>query len=100
MTVLALTGLVLSDGNALFSLLFLVWFIFALMDGRKAVSYTHLDVYKRQPQDVISYSVLRCVFRVGADNGWLRHGRNVRMLPVISLLKMCIRDRAHTEICT
>ena len=35
---------------------------------------------------VISYSVLRCVFRVGADNGWLRHGRNVRMLPVISLL--------------
>ena len=28
-------GVVLSYGNALFSLLFLVWFIFALMDGRK-----------------------------------------------------------------
>lgn len=35
MTILAFTGLVLSYGNALFSLLFLVWFIFALMDGRK-----------------------------------------------------------------
>ena len=33
MTILAFTGLVLSYGNALFSLLFLVWFIFALMDG-------------------------------------------------------------------
>ena len=32
MTILAFTGLVLSYGNALFSLLFLVWFIFALMD--------------------------------------------------------------------
>ena len=29
MTILAFTGLVLSYGNALFSLLFLVWFIFA-----------------------------------------------------------------------
>ena len=44
MTILAFTGLVLSYGNALFSLLFLVWFIFALMDGRKAVSYTHLTL--------------------------------------------------------
>ncbi len=35
MTILAFTGLVLSYGNALFSLLFLVWFILALMDGRK-----------------------------------------------------------------
>ena len=35
MTILAFKGLVLSYGNAVFSLLFLVWFIFALMDGRK-----------------------------------------------------------------
>ena len=35
MTILAFTGLVFSYGNALLSWLFLVWFILALMDGRK-----------------------------------------------------------------
>ena len=40
MTILAFTGLVLSYGNALFSLLFLVWFIFALMDV--PCKFTHL----------------------------------------------------------
>ena len=51
-----------------------------------AIAGIGADALVTSPQDVISYSVLRCVFRVGADNGWLRHGRNVRMLPVISLL--------------
>ena len=35
MIILAFTGLVFSYGNALHSKLFLVWFILALMDGRK-----------------------------------------------------------------
>ena len=43
MTILAFTGLVLSYGNALFSLLFLVWFILALMDGRKVGIHKYLS---------------------------------------------------------
>ena len=46
MTILAFTGLVLSYGNALFSLLFLVWFIFALMDGSEAVIAERLAARK------------------------------------------------------
>ena len=42
MTILAFTGLVLSYVNALFSLLFLVWFIFALM-VEKLVSDKYLS---------------------------------------------------------
>lgn len=43
MTILAFTGLVLSYGNALFSLLFLVWFIFALMMVEKLASDKYLS---------------------------------------------------------
>ena len=60
----------------------------------EAVSYTHLDVYKRQVADLLDRSPIQLSGWVLACRLPARPVRNVIRLPMkFSRYKMCIRDR-------
>ena len=56
------------------------------------VSYTHLDVYKRQPLEVLFSVVRKLCLSI-----WKLHTRRMELLTERQMDKMCIRDRDPTD---
>ena len=78
----------------------------SLRDGlaSDSVSYTHLDVYKRQVIALVNIALLRAeaakahIPDISQKAGWLRFKlEDFDMERISGLYEMCIRDRASTS---
>ena len=56
----------------------------AITDTQESVSYTHLDVYKRQVKELFNFPAGVDVVHIGIQNDLEHH---------FGVVKMCIRDR-------
>ena len=65
----------------------------------KAVSYTHLDVYKRQVQGVAIFELDVQVRQEAAIVLIIRHDNKELVLDALDVGKMCIRDSRQTVLC-
>ena len=60
--------------------------------GHGAVSYTHLDVYKRQESQIRDTDMATEMVKYSNNNILAQAGQ--------AMLEMCIRDRSRTEQCS